>query len=415
MESNGRGPRRAACRFVHAADLYLDAPVRGIALPPEPLRAAVRDASLRAWQSLVELVLERDAAFLILTGVLLADRPTLRARIALRDGLERLRARGIGVFIAVAGDAAAVESAPWLDGATVFPNDSVSSARVVRDGHGLATLYGRSGESDWPTTIDAIAPGPGVRIGLLGRLSERAEPNPPHAEIAYWGLGGPPSPARHENGTRPGSPWVISPGSPQGRSLEPAHLGPRGCVVVEVTEDRIANLTEVAVDHVRFVSLEVDVRRCADLAAIRRRLTRALADTAEDAAPRLVMAEGVLRGDLSNGIAADRLALETTLLADLRRDAASASDGAHAWWVRVRDASARPDHALAAGPWNLRRILVEHGDAVSAPLPGSRFLAQHFAPLLRQWDAESNLADHRELVRDATGVALDQLSDEGGA
>ena len=391
MESSGRGDPRARYRFVHATDLRLDAPVRGIALPPEPLRATLRDASLRAWQSLVELVVERDAAFLIVTGELFAGAPTLRARVALRDGLERLRAHGAEVFIAPSGDAAAFAATPWLGSAIVFPAGSVSAVPVVRDGLCLATLYGRSGESEWPPAIDSTVHGRGLSIGVLGAIPGRADENAPEGRVAYWAVGRPPT-------------------------TMPRTLGAKGCVVVDVEEDRIAHVAEASVDHVRFVSLEVDIDRCADLAAIRRRLARALAEAVEDSAARLVMAEGVLRGEMVRGIATDRLALETSLLTELRRDTPVAS-GARpaAWWVRVRAGSVRNDRAALAAPWDLRRILFEHGEAVRGPLPGSRFLAQHFAPLLRQWGAETDLAAHRELVRDATGLALDRLSDEDRA
>jgi DNA repair exonuclease SbcCD nuclease subunit len=116
MQGNGAVPRRATYRFVHASDLLLDAPVRGIPAPSVQLRDALRDAAVRAWQSLVELALERDAAFVILAGGLFGETvPGLRSCVALRDGLERLRSRAIEVFVALnRDDAAAAARLPWL-------------------------------------------------------------------------------------------------------------------------------------------------------------------------------------------------------------------------------------------------------------------------------------------------------------
>jgi hypothetical protein len=434
MQSNGRGSRRARYCFVHAADLHLDAPVRGISLPPEPWHTAVRDAALRAWQALVELTVERDAAFLILSGGLFGGHPpTLRACVALRDGLERLRAHRIDVFIALGPeDAAAAADLPWMAaGTTVFAPGAIATGYVMRDGRCLAAVRGTStGPDDGARPVRDLRPlGMGLDIYVLpAPLAGGApmwEAGPAESAGDYWALGGSPPPHLPAPAARrpPDGPWVVCPGTPQGRGLEASQLGAKGCVVVEVEDGQIADVAPVAVDHVRFVALEVDVSRCADLAAIRRRLARDLDDAAKQAARPLV-AEAVLRGRLAGGLSRDRMRLEAELLSALRGGAAAlagtaASPGAvrapagAAWWARVRDLSVPDERPGTTLPWDLRRILAEHGEALSAPLPGSRFLAQTFGPLLRQWDAETDLAAQRELVRAATALALDALGAEG--
>jgi hypothetical protein len=429
MESNGRGQRRAGYCFVHAADLLLDAPVRGITLPPEPLRATVRDASLRAWHSLVELTIERQAAFLILSGGLFGgNTPTLRSCVALRDGLERLRAHGIDVFISLGrGDAAAASCLPWMAaGATVFARDEISAGYVMRDGRCLAALRGTSAAADaaWQWARDLHPLGRGLDIGVLPAPDTGGahlwEIEPAGSAFAYWALGGVPPPHLPVPAARrpPEGPWVVCPGTPQGRGLETSHVGAKGCVVVEVDDGQIVGVVPVAVDHVRFLSLEVDVSLCADGAAIRRHLARALEDASAEATPRAVVAEAVLRGRPVGDFAGDCISLETELLAGLREDArVAAADTPHrttgTWWARVRDLTARDERPATTVPWDLRRILVEHGEALSAPLPGSRFLAQTFAPLLRQWDAETDLAAQRQLIRAAAALALAEVCAEG--
>ena len=427
MQSNGRGPRRATYCFVHAAELLLDVPVRGIPLTPEPLRTTVRDAALHAWHSLVELTIERDAEFLVLSGGLFGATPTLRSCVALRDGLERLRAHGIDVFIALgADDAGAVSYLPWMAaGTTVFAGDGISVGYVMRDGRCLAALRGTGAEPDeaWRLARDLRPLGMGLDICVLptpaagsARLWDLDQAG---SAFAYWALGGSPPPSLAAPTARrpPEGPWVVCPGTPQGRGLETSQVGAKGCVLVEVEDGQIVGVAPVAVDHLRFLSLEIDVSRCADGAAIRRRLARELQDAIEDAAPRALVAEAVLRGRLVGGIARDRITLETELLAELREDARVAAEDAPngafgtaaSWWVRVRDHTGRDDRPGARLPWDLRRILIEHGEALSAPLPGSRFLAQTFAPLLRQWGAETDLAAQRELVRAAAALALDEI------
>ena len=415
---------RGTYRFVHASELRLDAPLRGLTAMPSPLRATLRDASLRAWQSLVELAIERDAAFVILAGALFdSDTPTLRACVALRDGLQRLRAHAIDVCIALAdADGLGAALLPWLGDATRFAPDRLDTARIVRDGQCLATLRGASaGQADALQLARSLRPlADGVQIGVLPSGPGIAPRRPSHDAAAstdrlaisqlvstglhYWALGGSPASAvLHEQ------PWIVHAGTPQGRSLEPGELGPKGCMVVEVEAGRIGRVTAAELDHVRFVSLRLDVTHCPDASAIRHELLRELERTV--GGDRVTLVEAVLDGRMSACVAPDRLAFAAELIADLQR--ACATWTAPVGWVRLRDLTARDARPAAAGPWDLRRIVSEQSEALSAPLPGSTFLARVFAPLLRQWDAETNMAAQRQLLREAAALALAVLDGDG--
>lgn len=421
MDSTDAVSRRPTYRFVQASDLYLDAPVRGVPAAPMPLRAALRDGALRAWQSLVDLAVEREVAFVILAGGLFGDTtPGLRSCVALRDGLERLRARAIDVFIGLdRDDAAAAAQLPWLStGATLFAADRMDTAAVMRGGQCLATLRGISGDGPGARQqARELRPfGRGVEIGVLpaqakgagadGSCSWAAELLPAGG-LDYWALGGAPAAAVLRE-----SPWIVCAGTPQGRGLESHQLGAKGCMLVDVAEGRITTVAPAALDHVRFARLEPDVGGCADAAAIRRLLRRELERSISDAGDRVAVVEATLRGRMPDGVARDRLSFEAELLADLRRD--SAIRAASVWWARVRDLTTRDDRPDAAGPRHLRRIVTEQSEALGAPLPGSTFLARAFAPLLRQVDAETDLAAQRELVHDAATLALDVLRGEEG-
>jgi len=105
------------------------------------------------------------------------------------------------------------------------------------------------------------------------------------------------------------------------------------------------------------------------------------------------------------------LAFAAELLAALNHDGAGPT--APVWWDRVCDRTAGHARHDDAGPRDLRRIVSDQGEALGAPLPRSTFLAETFAPLLRRWDAESDLAAQKELVRDAAELALDALGPGG--
>ena len=88
--------------LLHAADLHLDAPFEGIGRAPAHVAAALRDASLASWDALVELAIGREVAAVLLAGGLCDGLERgVRAQARLRDGIARLAAAGIRVFIAL--------------------------------------------------------------------------------------------------------------------------------------------------------------------------------------------------------------------------------------------------------------------------------------------------------------------------
>lgn len=89
-------------RFIHAANVRLDVPV-SVHLTEqltEDLRHALEDATLTSFESVIENCVSRRVDFLLLSGNVFveADR-SLRARIALLNGFQRLNTQKIPVFV----------------------------------------------------------------------------------------------------------------------------------------------------------------------------------------------------------------------------------------------------------------------------------------------------------------------------
>ena len=89
-------------RFIHAANIRLDVPVSvqtAEALTDE-LRYAFEDATLHAFDEVIEACVKNDVDFLLLSGNVFveADR-SLRARLALLKGMHRLDEHDIQVFV----------------------------------------------------------------------------------------------------------------------------------------------------------------------------------------------------------------------------------------------------------------------------------------------------------------------------
>jgi DNA repair exonuclease SbcCD nuclease subunit len=135
--------------FVHAADLHLDTPFRGIGETAPSVAGALRDASLEAFDNLVTLCLERQAAFLVIAGDVYdgAERG-IRAQLRFLQGLTRLSDAGIQTFV-VHGNHDPVETGwsavgTWPPLVTVFGTKEVEAVPVQRDGRELAVVQGIS-------------------------------------------------------------------------------------------------------------------------------------------------------------------------------------------------------------------------------------------------------------------------------
>jgi DNA repair exonuclease SbcCD nuclease subunit len=373
-------------RFVHAADLHLDTPFEGIRRAAPEVQAALVDASLEAWDALVELTLEREALFLLLAGDLYdGARRGLRAQLRFLRGIERLSEAGVRVF-AVQGNHDPVGEGwsavrRWPQGFTLFGSETVTSAAVERDGTRLATVYGISYAER--ATRDNLAlrfrrgPGEGLHIGLLHCNVGGAAAHEPYspcsvddlvrARLDYWALGH----IHSHRILREGDPWIVYPGNLQGRSPKPSERGAKGAVVVEVEGQRVAGVERVFLDGVRFVALEVDAAGCADLGDLERALwSAAEAARAENAGSALVLrgrlvGRSALGEDLRRAGALSELlstlrdrsegltpwlwweSIASELRAELDREALRSRDDFSSELLGVSDALAREGEALA--------------------------------------------------------------------
>ena len=89
-------------RFIHAANIRLDVPVsvQTSETLTDELRFAFEDATLFAFEEVIDASIRHDVDFLLLSGNVFieADR-SLRARLALLKGVNRLAEHKIQVFV----------------------------------------------------------------------------------------------------------------------------------------------------------------------------------------------------------------------------------------------------------------------------------------------------------------------------
>ena len=87
-------------RFIHAADIHLDSPLRSLALRNQELAVLIGNATRRAFERIIDLALsERVNALLIAGDLYDGDQTSMKTARFLAEQLRRLDQAGIDVFI----------------------------------------------------------------------------------------------------------------------------------------------------------------------------------------------------------------------------------------------------------------------------------------------------------------------------
>lgn len=281
-------------RFIHAADVHLDSPFKGIGgRAPESVFRRLRDSTFTAFDRLVQLCIDECVDFLCIAGDVfdLADR-SLRAQTHFQKRMRELDQHGIRVYVIHGNhDPADGGKAPlmWPDNVHFFSSEEVEAVPFVKQGREVARLYGRS----YPTAKftkrivddyrrEADAP---FSIGLL---HTNIDGDPSHDNYApctkkdllekgydYWALGHiHQSRILHER-----EPSIVYAGNTQGRSVR--ELGPKGCYLVDVKDGVVQRLTFYETADVRWHLIELDLTGEDDIQYVLDQVQEALQQTAE--------------------------------------------------------------------------------------------------------------------------------------
>lgn len=101
--------------FIHAADIHLDSHLRGLEVYQDAPVEQIRGAARRAFDNLIELAIEEEAAFVLLAGDLYdGDWKDYNTGIYFVNRMGRLRDAGIPVFMVSGNHDAASQISPRL-------------------------------------------------------------------------------------------------------------------------------------------------------------------------------------------------------------------------------------------------------------------------------------------------------------
>ena len=228
----------AAYKFLHAADIHLDSPLRGLARYEGVPADEVRLASRTAFENLIEAAIDEQVAFVILAGDLFdGDWPDFGTGLFFCAAMGRLEKAGIDVYLLYGNhDAESVltRKLPLPGNVHVF---GIRKAETFTHGATWAVIHGWSyREKDTRANLAAAYPAAVPNAFNIGVLHTALGGRPPHAPYApcslqdlaskgydYWALG-----HVHEFEVASRTPLVVFPGNLQGRSVrELGHRWPR--------------------------------------------------------------------------------------------------------------------------------------------------------------------------------------------
>ncbi len=276
-------------RFLHAADLHIDSPLRGLGRYAGAPVDRLRNATRRALVQLVDLALREQVQFVLLAGDLYdRDWPDFHTGLFFREQMVRLVRAGIAVFVVQGNhDAQGVISRqlPLPEAVKVFSSRASETVHLADFG---VAIHGRSfPEREVPEDLVPQYPEPvagAFNIGLLHTSLTGAVGHDTYAPTSlpvlrakgydYWALGH----VHARQVVQEAAPRVVFPGNLQGRHAN--ETGAKGCELVTV-QHGVIEAVFVPLDVVRWHQLTVPLDGIDQLDAAAQRVAQALADAVQ--------------------------------------------------------------------------------------------------------------------------------------
>lgn len=294
-------------RFLHAADVHLDSPLIGLSryegIPLDEVRGATR----AAFDNLVTRAIDARVDFVVIAGDLFdGDWKDMSTGLYFARAMGLLDKAGIPVFtLAGNHDAASVLSRNVVLPGNVHQFSSRKVETHIIEGIGVA-LHGHSfANSAVLENLAAGYPRAVEHMFNIGVLHTALGGRPGHAGYApctlddlrargydYWALG-----HVHSFEVVCDDPHVVFPGNVQGRNIR--ETGPKGAVLVEVSDRQVTSIESVELDVIRWARVEVDCAS-ASLETLPSAIRTALATAHSAAAGRPLVVRVVLTGETAH-------------------------------------------------------------------------------------------------------------------
>jgi DNA repair protein SbcD/Mre11 len=291
-------------KLVHAADLHIDSPLRGLARYEGAPVEQIRNATRGAFENLVELCRQEQAALLLIAGdVFDGDWRDYSTGLFFAAQMTRLREAGVRVVMVRGNHDARSQISKELrlpdnvrELSTRRPESVVfEQLGVAVHGQGFAAR-----EVTEDLTARYPAPVPGLfNVGLLHTSLNGRPGHEPYAPTSvdalrgkgydYWALG-----HVHAREVVCEDPMVVFPGNLQGRHAR--EIGPKGATLIAIEGGRVTELRHEPLDVVRWAVVTVDAAPAADAHDAVELVREQLAQQVAQASGRLLAARVRLSG-----------------------------------------------------------------------------------------------------------------------
>ncbi|NBJ69133.1 MULTISPECIES: DNA repair exonuclease [Clostridia] len=273
--------------FLHAADLHLDSPFKGLASAPEDIFKDIRKSTFTALDKLVKAAIQNQVDFVLLVGDLFDnEQQSLQAQIRLKRAFEMLQQHGITVFLSYGnhdhlnGNA---HSVPYPNNVIEFKEEAVTSYTYIKQSEPLAVIYGfsyqervvQNNKTSEYKIADLSIP---FHIGMLHGSVQSNTDHDTYApfkisdltgvDMDYWALG-----HIHRRQVLKQDPPIIYPGNTQGRHRKEA--GEKGCYLVRLTKEKV-ELEFLPLQAIKISHFSLDLTSCPSVFEMEREILNTL-------------------------------------------------------------------------------------------------------------------------------------------
>jgi DNA repair exonuclease SbcCD nuclease subunit len=291
-------------KLLHAADLHIDSPLRGLSAyegaPVDEIRNAVR----RAVANLVDLAVDEDVKLLLLAGDIYDGAwKDYRTGLFFTKQMQRLAEAGVQVCL-VSGnhDAESRITRELRLPDNVHRFTTAQAESKAYEDLGVAVHGQGFAERDVKENLARNYPAPYGGMVNIGLLHTALTGSPEHDTYApctvadltskgydYWALG-----HIHAREVVGDDPWIVFPGNLQGRHAR--ETGPKGATLITVDGGRITAAEHRDLDVVRWAHLHIDAAKAPDADTVLTGVQEQLRTARDQADGRLLAARVSVEG-----------------------------------------------------------------------------------------------------------------------
>ena len=290
--------------FLHAADLHLGSSWGKLGGQIQEFttnqKMRLAELSLKAFENLVSLAIERNVLCVVLSGDVFDREPVHETQQHFLIQMERLQKRDIRVFMVHGNHDPNYGTQLWFNllpkNVTVFQplRDGIAPEDFEIEADDTITIsvsglsYAQQKEfRDLVSHFNLLDSQPNnIRIGLLHtNLDSGAKGHHPYAPstqsqlsnapVNYWALG---HIHKREYFQFDSRNWAVYPGNIQGRHFKNSECEPKGAVLVTIKSDYSLSPDFCSLDEIRFVTRDVDVSDIRDQKTFKECLDKEIKD-----------------------------------------------------------------------------------------------------------------------------------------